>query len=233
MGVFWEKQVDCLVCKNKFLTKNVKASTIRIKKRDTDFRGIYESVNPNWYLVWVCTKCYYAAFKEDFSTLKEKYIEVLQKSTEERRQKAKGSDFNKERNHYLALIGYELAAYCYNLTDSSNEKIGSLYLKAAWLSREVKVWSLEKIFLAKALQCYYTAYESEPDLKMDHSLVVYLIGELNRRLGNYQEALRFLGRVYDDRKGRCNLEVKRLAHEQYFMVKEIIEKEENKKKGLD
>jgi hypothetical protein len=229
MGVFWEKQIDCPLCKNSFIAKNVKSSAIKIKKRDTDFRGIYEGVNPNWYLVWVCPKCYYASFSEDFENVKKKYIEILKKDEKERRLIAKGSDFNKERTHFLALISYELAAHCYQITNSSNEKIGNLFLKAAWLAREVKIWSLEKEFLKKALTCYQEAYEKDPDLKMDHSLIVYLIGELNRRLGNYKEALKFLGRVYDDRKGRCNIEVRRLAHEQYYIIKEIMEKEEKDK----
>lgn len=229
MGVFWEKQVDCPICKNNFVAKNVKSIAIKIKKRDTDFRGIYEGVNPNWYLVWVCPKCYYSSFKEDFLNIRKKHITVLQKDVQERKTIARNSDFDKERTHYLALISYELAAHCYNLTDGSREKIGNLYLKAAWLAREVKIWSLEKKFLKEALQSYCEAYESEPNPKIDHSLIVYLIGELNRRLGNYREALKFLGRVYDDRKGRCNLEVRRLAHDQYFIIKDIIEKEEIKK----
>ncbi|MDI6785678.1 MAG: DUF2225 domain-containing protein [bacterium] len=229
MGVLWEKQVNCPICKNSFVAKNIKSSAVKVKERDTDFRGIYEGVNPNWYLVWVCPKCYYSCFREDFLSIKRKYVAVLQKDIQKRNAIARNSDFNKERNHYLALISYELAAHCYNITDGSKEKIGNLYLKASWLAREVKIWSLEKKFLKKALQCYLQAYESEPDLKMDNSLIVYLIGELNRRLGNYKEAIRFLGRVYDDRKGRCNLEVRRLAHEQYFIIKEIIDKEEGRK----
>lgn len=224
MDTLWKKSVECPVCKNNFKALNIRSKHIKLKSRDTDLRGVYEGINPNWYDVWVCPKCFYAAFGNDYFKLTPKKIALFKETKEEREALAKGVNFERERNTYLALLSYQLGAYCYSQRKNCSDKVASLFMRAAWLARENKSWSLEKDFLEKSVRNYKKSYEEEIESSLEQTMVIYLIGEIERRLGNYEESLKYLSRVFNDRDGSKNAEIRRLAHEQYYLVKDIIRK---------
>jgi hypothetical protein len=220
----WEKKIECPICKSSFKTFNVHREYIKLKSRDTDLRGVYEGINPNWYDVWVCPNCYYAAFRDDFFKLTFTKIKVFKEDIEERKKLAKGADFKKERNPYLALLSYQLGAYCYTKRRNSSEKVASLFTKAAWLARENHSFTLERDLLEKSVFYYKKSYEEETESTLDQIVVVYLIGEIERRLGNYEESIKYLSKAIYDQKSSKNAEIKRLAHDQYYLVKDILRK---------
>ncbi|MFH1450295.1 MAG: DUF2225 domain-containing protein [bacterium] len=224
MNPFWTKEIECPICKNNFNAFMVRIEKIKLKSRDSDLMGRYEEINPNWYDVWVCPQCFYASFRLDFSKLTPKTIELLRESFPERKVLAKGSDFKKERNSYLALISYQLGASCYLLRKNCSDKVASLFTKAAWLARENKSYSLEKSFLEKAVKFYKKSYQEEDSSSVDQIMVAYLTGEMERRLGNYEESLKYLTLVIYNRNDSKNAEIKRLAQDQYFLVKDTIRK---------
>lgn len=224
MDIFWKKSVECPICKNNFKALNIRSKHIKLKSRDTDLMGAYEGINPNWYDIWVCPKCFYAAFRNDYFKLILKETASFKETKEERGALVKGANFNRERNTYLALLSYQLGACCYSQRKNCSDKVASLFMRAAWLARENKSWSLEKDFLEKSVRNYKKSYEEETESSLGQIMVVYLIGEIERRLGNYEESLKYLSRVFDDRDGSKNAEIRRLAHDQYYLVKDIIRK---------
>lgn len=221
MGATWQKVVVCPVCDVEFTTENVRQDAIRVKGRDTDFMVYYEDINPNLYLVWVCPKCYYAALKDDFQTLTGKEKKILQDTTSKRFSISKMADFTKERDEILGILSYELAGFCYGERKSSNEKLASIYLREAWIAREIGDWDVERECLERSATFYKKAFYEDYDLKMAKSEIMYLIGEINRRLGNYEEAMSYLARVFEDKGAKQK--IADLAHDQYYLAKKELE----------
>jgi hypothetical protein len=218
------ESINCPVCKYKFEAEYPEEGSYKVISQDTDFMKSYLGVNPELYVIYVCPQCFYAAFREDFLNIPWVICEELIKRKPEREDIVKNADFNKRRNMYLALLSYEVAVACYKLRKDSSEKIANIMMKAAWLAREMNSWQLEKEFLKKALIYYIRAFEHERDLKMDQTTSLYIIGEINRRLGNYEEAKKYLNWAYSNKIGGENREIKSLALTQYSIVKEILEK---------
>lgn len=221
MSAIWQKSIICPVCEVEFTVENVRQDAIRVKGRDTDFMVYYEDINPNLYLVWVCPKCYYATLKDDFQTLTKKEQKVLQDTISKRYSISKMADFTKERDEILGMLSYELAGFCYAERKSSNEKLAGIYLREAWIAREIGDWDVERECLEKGSTFYKKAFYEDYDLKMAKSEIMYLIGEINRRLGNYEEAISYLSKVFEDKEAKQK--IADLAHDQYYLAKKELE----------
>lgn len=218
------ESITCPVCRKKFTAEYVEKDAMAVIFQDSDFMKSYKGVNPELYAIYVCPQCFYAAFREDFLNIPWVIIDELSKRKEEREDIVKNVDFNKKRNLYLALLSYEVAVACYKFRRNSSEKIADIMMKAAWLARDMNSWQLERDFLKKALMYYMKAFDHERDLRMDQTTSLYIIGEINRRLGNYEEAKKYLSWAFGNKIGEENRYIKTLAHTQYSIVKEILEK---------
>ena len=75
-----------------------------------------------------------------------------------------------------------------NLPDSTKAMIS---LKIAWMNRLLDNSTQETLFLKQALEGFNDAYINEifPIYGLQRDSLMYLLGELNRKLGNYQNAL--------------------------------------------
>ncbi|MDI6786664.1 MAG: DUF2225 domain-containing protein [bacterium] len=218
------ESIDCPVCRKKFDVEYVEKDDSAVIFKDSDFMESYKGVNPELYAIYVCPKCFYAAFREDFLNIPWVVADELNKRKEERKTIVKNADFSKKRNLYLALLSYEVAVACYKLRKNTSEKIADIMMKAAWLARDMNSWQLEKDFLNKALVYYVKAFENERNTRMNQTTSLYIIGEINRRLGNYEEAKKYLSWAFSNKIGEEDKIIKTLAHAQYSIVKEILEK---------
>ena len=100
-------------------------------------------------------------------------------------------------------------------------------LKISWLYRELGDIKNEQIFREQALIGFKDAYLNEqlPIYNMDDFTIMYLIGELNRRSGNYNEALRYLGDVITSQS--ADRKIKDLAIDQRDLIKETLKNNED------
>jgi hypothetical protein len=219
----WMKKVECPYCQNSFKIENLRIESIHIKDRETDFKPIYDGLNPNWYLVWVCPRCYYAAFKSDFLQLSPKQKEALKVSLGERMYMGQRYDFTRARNRDLALASFQIAIICYKYRykKRSLEKIANLYLRSAWIEREAGNLEKEKEYLLRAQSEYEAALQAGFGYEMTPSQIQYLIGEINRRIGNYEKAFIFLKKVIDNKYTESK--IKTLAEAQYELCKKESE----------
>jgi len=67
--------------------------------------------------------------------------------------------------------------------------LGDLCLRASWVCRKEKEHPFESTFQLRAVRYFLRALEEEGLHGRELSLTTYLVGELNRRLGNHREAL--------------------------------------------
>jgi len=230
MKGIWEKEITCPVCKNKFMSRNVRSSAYQVAERDADFYTHYEGVNPLHYEVWVCPNCLYAARRVDFSQVsgeaKKKIEELCQKNLSQ----PKEFDFTKERTPELALEAYKLALSYYKMRPVTSEVRAGVSLRVAWLCRETADVEQERDYLREALEYYIAAFEKGGEVasKLGEVGLTYLIGELYRRLGNYQQAVQWFGRTVMNKAVKLKPEIERLSREQWHAAKEELKLEEEK-----
>lgn len=215
----YEKQVVCPVCDNNFSVNAVKTSGYKMIKKESDFYIKYDIINPYFYDVWICNVCGYASMKADFHKLKKFEIESIQKNITP---KWHGRKYPAIYDINIAIERYKLSLLNYSIMGAKASKKAMNCLKLSWLYRELHDIKNEQIFRDQALIGLKDAYLNEdlPIYGMGRFTVLYLIGELNRLSGNYDEALRYLGDVIISQN--ADKKIKNLAIDQKELIKEAL-----------
>ncbi|QIB26457.1 DUF2225 domain-containing protein [Caloranaerobacter azorensis] len=218
MEELYTKKVKCPVCKNDFTTSKVKSSKLRIEKRDTDFFTYYRGENPLKYSVFVCPECGYAALEYKFDKIKSKDIEVIKQNVSDKWIKR---EFSLKRSVDEAIVCYKLALYCGQLLNFKNYDLGNITLRLAWMNRLNENSKEEERFLKLSAELFEKAYYNEdiPSTPFDELSLAYLIGELYRRLGDREEALKWFSKVISNRAVKNNPRLDKLVRDQWYLVK--------------
>ena len=222
--LLYDKKVVCPVCENNFLANAVKTNGYRMKTRESDFYIKYDIINPYFYDVWICNVCGYASMKSDFHKLKKFEIESIQKNITP---KWRGRKYPAIYDINIAIERYKLSLLNYSVIGSKSSKKAMNCLKISWLYRDFGDTKNEQMFREHALVGFKDAYLNEhpPIYGMDSFTIMYLIGELNRRCGNYDEALRYFGEVITSQS--ADRKTKDLATNQRDIIKEALNKNED------
>lgn len=222
--LLYDREIVCPVCENKFLARTVKTNGYRMKKKDSDFYIKYDIINPYFYDILLCNVCGYAAMKSDFRKLRHFEIDSIQKNITP---KWHGRKYPQIYDINIAIERYKLSLLNYSIINSKSSKKAMNCLKLSWLYRELKDEKNEELFRKNAIIGFKDAYLNEalPIYGMDNFTVLYLIGELNRRSGNYNEALKYLGDVITSRI--VNKRIKDMAITQRDLIKETLKQSED------
>ena len=96
-------------------------------------------------------------------------------------------------------------------------------IRIAWLYR-FKEDEREHDFIRFALKYYTEAYENErfPVDKLDEYTCVYIIAELNRRAGYYEESVKWFSKLISSPEARNKPALIEAAREQYQLVKSAV-----------
>lgn len=196
MDPLYQIKVTCSCCESEFKTSRVRPSLKKASRSDTDFCSYFNNVNPDYYVVRVCPYCGFASTENfaDRLNVKQKadYLEKIGKHW-------KMKDYGLERTEQEALECYKLSLLTAQTVGESIRIVAGLLHHIAWIYRYQKNREQETRFLAFALDAYIKVFETERD-SVSNARLMYLIGELHRRLGQYHEAVRWFGRVINDKK---------------------------------
>lgn len=188
--------IRCLNCKFPYQTSRVRPSFKKSTGTETDFCVNYKEYNPDYYVVRVCPNCG-LAFTENFSP------NWTPKQTQEFKSRVtdqwNGRDYSGERNWEEALETYKLALLCAQIKGEKDRIIAGLLHHIAWMYRYKGMIEQELKFLQFALDAYIMVYETE-GMELNNARLMYLMGELNRRLCNYNEAVKWFSRVVNDKR---------------------------------
>lgn len=214
----YSKELVCPVCRKKFNATKVKIKACKVDKRDTDFCVFYEGINPIFYDAWVCENCGYAAQADKFPDIPAREAEILLKKIAP---KWKKRSFEGERTVEAAIEAFKLVLLSHQIRGAKASELAKVCMRIAWLYR-MKADARELDFIKFALKYYTETYEKErfPADKLDENTCMYMIGELNRRAGNYEEAVKWLSRLISSPDARRNPALIETARDQFQLVKE-------------
>lgn len=187
-----------MLCEVEFQTSKVRPSFKKGIATDTDFCIHYKDpeVNPDYYIVRVCPQCGFS-FTENFSQ------KISKSCKDDFRQKITANwqwiDYGGQRSLDTAIKLYKLALLSGQIVAQSDRVLAGILHHIAWLYRYKQDREQEMRFLQYALDSYIKVYEFE-GVELNNARLMYLLGELHRRLGMFNEAVQWFSRVVNDKK---------------------------------
>jgi len=214
----YDKTLVCLNCEAQFKTKRVKTSKLIMARQDADFCTYYEGDPPYFYEVGVCPRCG-CAFTENFISPSQDSKEVLRK---EFISKVHPVDLCGPRSIEDALRCYKLCLLCANFLRQPRSVIAGILLRIAWLYRYLGDKKEEEKYLLRSAALFEEVYVyDDPDkVPIGKHRLIYLLGELNGRLGRYLEARKWFNLLFSE-KG-LEPALNRLAREQWDNYKTAL-----------
>ncbi len=209
--LIFDKSYVCPVCGESFKSKSVKIGKVKLLSADSDLRPKYQLVDSLKYDAIVCPTCGYAALNRFFNymtsiqarAIKEK-ISVNYKHTKEA-----GDIYTYDD----AILRHKLVLLNTIVANSKNSEKAYTCLKLAWLCRGkreslvlgnpkdkqeiLELVKLEQEYIQKAYEGFDNAISKEnfPMCGMDENTVMYLLAELARRCGKYEDSLRLVSKI--------------------------------------
>ena len=213
---FYAKKVTCLYCHHDFKGLRVRSRFAIPYQIDSDFCTHYRFGNyvPYYYYVDVCPSCGFA-FTEEFT-------DKFAPGTRELIQAKVGAQWDKRdyahvRNVQAAIECYKLAIYAGTLKQERHVAMAGLCLRLAWIYRTEQNVEQEQRFLALALNEYEESYKRSDfnSTKMTEMKVLFLCGELSRRLGQYNKAISYFSRVVEHPDAGDEIKMVNMSREQW------------------
>lgn len=215
----YDKNVICLLCSTSFNTKKIRSRFLRVETTHSDFFTEYKNsqLNPIFYEVAVCPNCGFSSsdtFSSDMS-------EESRQSLNQQFTNWKEQDFGEERSLEDAIHVTKLAILSGMLKKEKAIVMAGLCLRLAWMHRLSNDWEQESRYLLQSIDQYKKSYSQVDYLQttMTEMKVLYLIGELLRRVGEEQEAVHYLSRVVQHKHKHTDPKIVEMAREQWYEMR--------------
>ncbi|QHW33206.1 DUF2225 domain-containing protein [Paenibacillus rhizovicinus] len=216
MEPLYETTKTCLCCEGSFATSRVRPSFKKSIRQDTDFCASYKTeINPDYYVVFVCPDCGFASTENGITAMtdaqRKKYYEQIGARWTRR-------EYGGSRTREQALACYKIALLCAGVIGEKERIVAGILHHIAWIYRSMEDREQEQRFLRFALDAYVTVFETE-GVSLNNAKLMYLIGELNRRIGEPRLAVRWFSRVVNDKK-ITDAAMIRASREQWQLIRE-------------
>lgn len=228
-SALWNKKMICPFCSKEFETTRLRASAIRVKEKWTDFGSLYDGPSPTVYSITACSHCMVAARNEEFEKFNAGYEPKLMEFSK----RARATAASKAELFALGELSveqsvkrHELAIACHKMRAHAEAgELAGLYLHIVWMYRSNGQPEQERKYLQPAMEAYKEFYEKGSKLpeKLGEPGVVYLIGELYRRMGNYREARVYYAKALGSKELEAFPNIESLLREQMLVAKEQME----------
>lgn len=240
--LLFDKSYTCPVCNNEFHSKMIRTGKVKLLSADTDLRPKYQLVDSLKYDALVCPSCGYAALSRFFKFMMPAQAKLIRENITKN-----FSGLPQTGGTYTyddAILRHKLALANAIVKKAKNSEKAYTCLKMAWLFRgkretlpkETKDYDKvvadlkkeEDDLLGKAYEGFMTAFsrESFPMCGMDEMKVTFLVAELARRTGKYEESGRWISKVLTSRS--ANERIKNKARD----IKELLN-EDKKRAGIE
>jgi uncharacterized protein len=159
----------------------------------TDFRRETMGFPPTQVLINTCLNCGYSGYESDFDTGIKLAANVVNKINSEIRPRLQGGEPDAGRR-------YEFAALIAEWQDAGADTIAELYLRAAWCCAEGDSNGDEAQYRRKAIQQFRRALDEKTIPQEGEAVVIYLVSELYRRVGETAAAKEWFDKVVERAK---------------------------------
>lgn len=224
--LLFDKSYTCPVCDMEFKSKMVRTGKAKLVSADTDLRPKYQGIDPLKYDAILCPKCGYASLKRYFNFVMSSQAKMIREQISSSFKYT--SEGDKIYSYDEAITRHKMALLNTVVKKGKTSERAYTCLKLAWLFRGKReemtkngcsqeetetVLKEELQFLENAHEGFVTAFFKEgfPMCGMDQYTVMYMVAELARRIGNVEEAKRWISKVLVARDANKRIKDKALA----------------------
>ena len=187
--------VQCPVCGDHFQANKLFESKLKQVNHDTELRTRFEDIEPVHYKAWVCPGCLYANFMNRFSGLSASQRSALKETIVLRKGVLAGLP-KPDGSAEQAINDYRLVIECLTQIKAAANVTASAWLNLAWLYDDVGDVEAATAARQNSLAAYEQFYFQERSLAPSMEFqALYIIGELNKRLGNTRKAHEYFLKV--------------------------------------
>lgn len=233
--LIFDKTFTCKVCDKEFKTKMVRTGKAKLLAQDSDLRPRYQTVDTLKYDAVVCPHCGFAALSRFFNYMTDAQAKLIKTNISAN---FKGLKEGEEILTYdEAIVRHKLVLVNTVVKRAKASEKAYTCLKLAWLLRgkaetlpadtpnlaqvKAELAEQEKEYIANAYEGFMDAFSKEqfPMCGMDEITMTYLVADLGRQIGKYDEALRMVARVLmaknvSDRIKQKTIDLKELIREE-------------------
>ncbi len=239
--LIFEKTFMCKVCDKEFKTKMVRTGKAKLLAQDSDLRPRYQTVDSLKYDAIVCPHCGFAALSRFFNYMTDAQAKLIRANVSANFKGLKEGD--EILTYDEAIVRHKLALVNTVVKRAKASEKAYTCLKLAWLLRgkaetlpadtpnlanvKKELAEQEKEYIANAYEGFMEAFSKEqfPMCGMDEITMTYLVADLGRRVGKYDEALRMVARVLMSKNVSDRIKQKTID------LKELIREEKAKAEG--
>lgn len=191
-------EYTCPICNDTFVALRVRKGAAKFVDTDSDLRPYFEGIDPVLYEIVTCPNCGYSSISKTFDNVrKDKISEIREKldNVYEHR------DFsNEEYDYEEAIYRFKIAILIAKERNLSNGELFYLYLKLAWIFRVIvgeENIKYEYVSLKRAFEYGELTFlnESMPVVDIEEDVFIYLLGEIGRRIGQFDKALKYVSQI--------------------------------------
>lgn len=181
----FDAEFTCALCGAAFEDQHL-SGVIPPGVQDTELRS-YTVVDPWPYLLHTCPCCGFTDYD---------HCTKLGADDKERIRIFLGAyRGDSDPSAFAAWQRFEILARQYLIRSVPLWKVGYAYLRAAWMADDAAEDERAAAFRAEAIDCFVQALRGGDVPSNEIALTTYLVGELNRRIGRFDDALAWLQQV--------------------------------------
>lgn len=207
----FDKKVQCPVCDKEFRVKTVKTGKPHLIGSDPDLRPKYQGIDSVKYDVIVCPNCGYGALSRFFSYMTTRQAKLIHDNITVN---FKGLEPTGDTYTYEdAITRYKLALLNTVVKKAKISERAYTCLKLAWVYRgkaenlketdadyqkqKEECETTEKEMLSNAYEGFVMSVSKEnfPICGMDETTLDYLMANLAKQIGKYEESARLLSKI--------------------------------------
>ncbi len=225
-SLLFDKTHKCPVCDSEFKCKMVRTGKAKLVSQDMDLRPKYQGIDPLKYDAILCPVCGYASLNRYFNFVMSSQAKQIKEQISSTFKYT--SENGKTYSYDEAITRHKMALLNTVVKRGKVSERAYTCLKLAWLfrgKREVMMqgeyskeeakalYEEEKECLKNAHEGFVAAFSQEefPMCGMDQYTVTFLVAELSRRIGEYEEAKRWVSKVLVARDANRRIKDKALA----------------------
>ena len=217
-GLLRDDVITCPMCNNKFHFPHVRTVVLRSLSMDGDLRRHYDGLNTTHFLTATCPKCLFSTITEEFGKASKKNQSMILKALLPYKSELNLTFEKMNANTifarlYLALV---CAPLCY---DNPEMLIARLWINISWLYRDCGDKKMEIYAMEKALKAYLKVYTMVRMEKKTEQSVCLIIGELSFKLGDIENAKKFLFAVKTSKESNAAIEA--FADDRLIEIKKL------------
>lgn len=225
-----QREYDCPICSARFKAPRARMAKLNLIGTDTDLRPYFEGVDVINYEIVVCSNCGFSALHDCYTNFDPEFIDKTRNGIAQvHAQKMYLSEILPED----AIGRYITAIMLLEFKEAKASEYYFLYSRLAWVYRiyeDDDAVENEFLSLKKAFAYLETALQREKPYfyDMDESIITYVLGDMARRIGEYDKANLYIGKAILDPNSTDALrnrakEVKALIAKNYTESDKLIE----------